>query len=116
MQIFRLALRAVLYQDAGRWLAHCLEMDLIGEGVTREEALDSLSESIHMQVEFSVENNNVANIFQPADARYLQMFAAGQDLPHAQFRVEAFSDQNLRIDRLEAREYSGSDALLAAAN
>jgi predicted RNase H-like HicB family nuclease len=37
---------AVLTQTAGRWLAHCQEVDRVGEGDTPEQALASLREGL----------------------------------------------------------------------
>lgn len=43
-----LRLRAVLYREDGLWVAHALEMDLIGTGATESAALPDLASFIRM--------------------------------------------------------------------
>jgi len=59
--------RAVLYREDGSWVAHCLEVDLCGNGNTPEESLQSLSVAMVIQIEHSIKENNPANLFCPAD-------------------------------------------------
>ena len=47
----RVPLHVVFYREGEAWIAHCLEFDLAGDGDTKEEALDSLSEAVTLQVE-----------------------------------------------------------------
>jgi len=101
-------LRAVFYRESDTWLAHCLEMDLIGDGASPEEALKQLSEAISIQIHTSLEHQNMANLFQPADARFFEMFAAGKDA--AVGEVALYSVEGVQIDRIDTREYEAADA------
>lgn len=75
MKPFHIPLRVVFYREDEAWIAHCLEFDLVGDGDTREAALQSLAEAIGLQLEASVEHDNPRNLFRPAPGEFFQMFA-----------------------------------------
>jgi predicted RNase H-like HicB family nuclease len=114
-QVMRIPLRIVFYKEDGEWLAHCLEFDLIGAGESRASALASLGEAIAIQVEASVEHNNPANLFAPAESRILQMFAAGKDVATGELSIKPIEirTENLIIDQAECREYDGAGVVCA---
>jgi len=60
----RLLLRAVLYQEDGLWVAHALEMDLLGTGGTETAALRELRSNAEAQLSFAKQEN--LNPFRPA--------------------------------------------------
>ena len=64
------------YKEHGDWVAHALEMDLIGVGDTWEEALSELSGSIHTQVSFAKYQGDDSLIFRPAPAEFFERFQA----------------------------------------
>jgi predicted RNase H-like HicB family nuclease len=107
MQELRIPLRAVLYRESDSWIAHCLEFDLVGDGSTREEALQSLSDAIVCQLDATLENRNAANLFSPADGRYFTMFAAGKDVAVGALQLKR---EHVTIEELQTREYEGSDS------
>jgi len=102
MATLRVPVRVVFYQEENLWVAHCLEFDLLGHGTTHEQALELLSEAIHTQVEASVEFENPANLFSPADGKYFRMFAAGSDAAHGAIDLQV---SNVVIDDTCSREY-----------
>ncbi len=59
-----LRLRAVLYQEDGLWVAHALEMDLIGTGATESAALRELRGNVEAQLSFAAQEE--MNPFRPA--------------------------------------------------
>ncbi len=73
MQQIRIQLRAVFYRESGFWIAHCLEMDVMGHGRTKQQAFTKMNEAIAIQLSASMAHQNRANIFQPADARFFEM-------------------------------------------
>lgn len=101
---YRVPLRAVFYRESGRWVAHCLELDLLGDGDSTEDALSSLTDAIQLQVEATIEHKNFDNLFSPAEGKYFQMFAAGKDVAVGELNF-VFSTPAVAIDGLEAREY-----------
>jgi hypothetical protein len=59
-----LRLRAVLYRQDGLWVAHALEMDLIGTGATESAALRELRGNVEAQLSFATQEGT--NPFRPA--------------------------------------------------
>lgn len=105
-EILRIPLRVVFYKEGDRYIARCLEFDLIGDGLTRDEALESLSEAISIQIECSAEHRNPKNLFTPADGQYYRMFFAGKDVAMGEL---SFKVDNLVIEGTEYREYEYDD-------
>lgn len=113
MGSLRIPLRAVFYRESGRWVAHCLEFDLCGDGETLQEAFDDLNEAITIQLIASVEHKNLANLFSPADGKYFAMFAAGKNAAIEGLTVAPPTQvDHVTIEGIEAREYDleGDDA------
>jgi predicted RNase H-like HicB family nuclease len=109
-QTFRLPLRIVFYKEDGDWIAHCLEFDLMGDGETKETALDQLGEAILLQIQASAENDNPANLITPADGKFFRMFAAGRDVARAALEFRVPHIENVEIEDWEYREYIGGEA------
>lgn len=99
-----LTIRAVLYREDGCWIAHCLEFDLIGHGDTRESALQMLTQAIEIQVEQTIEHENLDNLFAPADGKFFAMFAAGKDVQVGDLNVQPVVSPI--VERMDTREYS----------
>jgi hypothetical protein len=76
----RIPLRAVLYQENGHWIAHCLELDLLGDGETQQEAQDMLGQAILTQLQSCMQHKAMDCFFRPADPKYFGMYAAGEDV------------------------------------
>jgi predicted RNase H-like HicB family nuclease len=102
MEKLRVPLRIVFYKDEQRWVAHCLEFDLMGDGDSREQALAHLTEAITLQVDASLQNRNPENLFKPADSRLFLMFAAAKDVSLGKLHLEL---NGLTITNAEMREY-----------
>jgi len=73
-----LELRSVLYREGNFHLAHCLELDLVGEGATPREALDTLVELVECHVATAIEDGDLASIFRPAPAELWRLYSLGQ--------------------------------------
>jgi predicted RNase H-like HicB family nuclease len=108
-EVLRIPLRVVYYREEGEWVAHCLEFDLIGVGRSREEALDLLIEAVCLQIQASVEHNNPANLFTPADGKFHRMFFAGKDVVIGEIQLKKIHAANVQIERAETREYAGAE-------
>ena len=111
MKNLRIPLRIVFYRQEGRWVAHCLEFDLCGDGDSREDALNCVWDAIGYQVQESLEHDNPANLFTPADGKYFQMFAAGQDVAIGQLQLKHV--ENVVVGQPETRVYSDDDLVCA---
>lgn len=106
MQVLRIPLRIVFYREDDAWIAHCLEFNLLGDGTTREEAFAALREAVEIQFTESIKHDNLMNLFDPADAKYLRMFAAGKDVAVAHFELKSDA---VSIVETEAREFCEED-------
>jgi predicted RNase H-like HicB family nuclease len=105
MQPMRMPIRVVFYRDEGIWVAHCLEFDLLGHGPAQEEALRKLAEAIRLQVEATLEYDNPANLFSPAEGRYFRMFAAGEDVTGGELTLDVEPTEQMHIEDVELREF-----------
>src|SRR5688572_8154186 len=83
----RIPLRILFYREGERWIAHCLECDLMGDGETKSQAAEQLCEALAMQLEFSLAHNNPRNLFRAADGKFFGMFAAGRDVGAADITI-----------------------------
>jgi hypothetical protein len=113
----RTPLRVVFYREGDSWIAHCLEFDLMGDGATQGDALESLSVAIVLQVDASLEFNNLANLFSPADGKYFEMFAEGSDVSDRVSEIRRIIERlklnspiEVDIGEVESREYEDCDA------
>lgn len=61
-------LNILLWEDEGKSLSHCLELDIAGEGTTSKEALENLADLIVEQIEFSEERKT--QLYHPAPKEY----------------------------------------------
>jgi predicted RNase H-like HicB family nuclease len=110
-QVLRLPLRIVFYQEDGDWVAHCLELDLMGDGETREDALEQLAEAIVLQIDATAKLRNPANLISPAEAKFFAMFAAGRDVVRAELQLKLPTPRidSFEIEECEYREYVGGE-------
>lgn len=112
----RVPLRVIFYREGESWIAHCLEFDLAGDGLTREAALNGLSDAIALQVQASLECQNPANLFTPADGEFFQKYAAGVDVAEGvlTLSIERLRSSSPIVENVEAREYEDSQDLVLA--
>jgi hypothetical protein len=104
---FNVDLHILFYKENDAIFAHCLEFDLIGDGETQEEALDSLAQAMKIQMDESFESGNVKNLIAPAPAEYWRMYFQGEPseiVVKATFRLEVQHEQ-LEINEVVGRDY-----------
>lgn len=80
MNPLRIPLQIVFYQEDETWFAHCLNLDVLGDGKTKDEAMESLSEAIAIQIEATLKYQNPHNLVRSAPDKYWEMFYRGDDL------------------------------------
>lgn len=98
----RVPIRIVFYREGDEWIAHCLEFDLMGNGGSQEEAMESLKTAITLQAAFSAEHQNWSNLFTPADGRFFEMFAAGKKIANV---LVGHEWEPAIIESVDAREF-----------
>lgn len=64
------------------WTAHCLEFDIADSGETREDALERLTETIAIQLDYYLQQKDpsILSLFSPASEELFKMFARGKDV------------------------------------
>ncbi len=66
------------YKEGNYHIAHCLEFDLVSQGVTPKEARDNLASLIFSYLQFAMENNIEQFTFHPAPKIYWDRFKEAQ--------------------------------------
>ncbi len=69
-----LYISVLAFQDNNVWVAHALEMDLVGTGNSPEEAIQTLQECVLAQVEFAMEQDDPSLIFFDPDPELWSIF------------------------------------------
>ena len=94
---FRILLRAVAYRHGAWWIAHCLELDLVAEGKTLQEALADVMDLSCSQIEAAIRDGDLESVFRPAPPEAWAMFSRATDIPVKQ-------KPTCPVERFEARE------------
>ena len=114
---YRFPLHVVLYQEEGVWLAHALELDLIGDGENRSAAVECLMNAVMTQVDACLKYQAMpSNLFSPADGEVFAKYAAGRNLGQGELNLTFEGDDveaTIRIESVFAREYVDADLVPA---
>lgn len=94
--------RAMVFREAGEWIAHCLDLDIVSTGATRETAVDALAEAIGLQLAYARETDNHEHLFTPAPAEAWQRFGEILSKPH-ETMTRSIDDSNSGKNLLEAQ-------------
>ena len=73
-----LTVHVILYREEEHYVAHCLEFDLVAQGVTTDEAFLSLLDAIDVQAAYTQETGDLSNLIQPAPSEYWRMLATAE--------------------------------------
>ncbi len=52
--------------EGGRWIAHCLELDIVATGTNMRNVKAEIGDLIVAAVDYAFSNDNVSNLFHPA--------------------------------------------------
>ena len=67
-----------------RYIAHCLEFDLVAQGKSPLESFRNLLDAIEVQAAYTQETGDLGQLFNPAPAEYWKVLAtAGRYVPSA---------------------------------
>ena len=98
-------LSAIVYQEDGVWIAHCLELDIVAEGKDPDDAIEGLISLCDLQIKVALEEGDLPSIFRPAPPEVWQMFSTGrQKLLTEKARPGRKRRFHAPVDRFEARE------------
>ena len=71
-----ITLRGIIYPEEGVWLAHCLEMDIVAEGKTPEQALRDVIDLCQWQLQVAKKEGDIGSAFKPAPREYWKLFSS----------------------------------------
>ncbi len=80
-------LRVLKYEENGEWIAHLLEMDLVGTGATPEAAEEELIQAFEAQLTYCIQNR--LNPFHPAPPELFEAWERAQKEEFVSFVQEA---------------------------
>ena len=69
----KFSIHILLYKEDDIQIAHCLEFDILAQGVTKQEALRNLLDAIELQVDFALEEDCAEMLYNPAPVEYWRM-------------------------------------------
>ena len=72
-----IALRMIVYREGDWWYAHCLELDIVAEGETADNAMRDLEDLCRFQIETALEEGDLDSVFRPAPPAAWRMFCMG---------------------------------------
>ncbi len=70
----RIPLSGVVYQDDKWWISHCLELDIVGQGETPEEAIAQSLELCRLQLDAAMEDGDIESVIRPAPKEIWALF------------------------------------------
>jgi hypothetical protein len=102
---FRINLSAIVYRESGFWLAHCLELDIVGEGRDAADAVRTLMPLCDLQIGVAIEEGDLQSIFRAAPPEIWKLYASGTELPLPGKKHSGRSNGfNSPVSRFETRE------------
>jgi len=75
---FSINLSAVAYREDQLWLAHCLELDIVAEAKSVDDAIQSLISLCDLQIKVAIEDGDLQSIFRPAPPKFWKLFTLAQ--------------------------------------
>ncbi len=87
IQNFNIELRAVIYREDGVWLAHCLEMDIVAEGNSPQQACRDVIELCELQIRVALEEGDIQSVFRPAPPETWKMYFMSHTIRPTPYRT-----------------------------
>ncbi len=78
----------VTEEPEGHFAAHCLELDLVAEAPTQDQALEDIEGVIRAAIEYAIDNDNLDHLFKPAPAECWNPLSRAVPLGERQIRIE----------------------------
>ena len=97
----KLELSAVIFRDAdcNGWIAQCLQMDVVAEGDSAQEAAETLMQLCDVQIKACLDDGNIEGIFRPAPAEVWSFYAKAQ-------RTINLQEKPAAVEEFRIREYA----------
>ncbi len=88
-------LRVLLYEEDGEWVAHALEMDLLGYGKTENAAVKDLQGLVEAQLSFARQKNDDTLLAFPAPKEFFDRW----EIAHtAALKKQVFPDRSAKLE------------------
>jgi hypothetical protein len=94
----KIDLRGIVYRERDAWIAHCLELDIVAEGTSPDDAVQNVLDLRAFQIDTAIENGDLESIFRPAPAKFWTLFYSVLS------RRKSFKPSRDRIGVFDARE------------
>lgn len=65
-------LKVLIFKDGDEYVAHILDLDLVGTGATKDEAMKAVCDAAGSQIAYAMEHSSVDNIFKPAPKSFYE--------------------------------------------
>jgi hypothetical protein len=92
--VYNFQIRVLLYQEDNEFVAHALEMDLMGYGKTQKEALRGLQGLLEAQITFARQQDDDRLIDCPAPKEFFERWEKAH---LAALKKQVFPDKPIRI-------------------
>jgi hypothetical protein len=92
--VYDIPLRVLLYKEDGEFVAHALEMDLIGYGATQKAATEDLTQMVFCQISFAHQKQDAGLLTCPAPK---DLFDRWDKAREAALKKEVLKDKPLSV-------------------
>lgn len=73
-------LDVVFYKSGGKFVAHCLQLDLVQESISVEQARCDMEDVIQAHIDYTIEHNNWTYFYKPAPELYWSLLPESEDI------------------------------------
>ena len=97
--VYDFPLRVLLYKEDGEFVAHALEMDLLGHGETHKSAISALKDMILCQITFAHQKKDAGLLSFPAPKEFFDRWEKARA---AALKSEVIEDKSLSVKYVAA--------------
>ncbi len=91
-------LNVIYYKEGRVVVAHCLELDLMGEGSNETKAFRQLISTIVAHLEFAMENGLGDQLYRPAPEEIWKKMASAKFRGRTRYRIKGLGDLKIPTD------------------
>jgi len=112
---FTTQLHYLIHSVDGEYVAHCLDMDLVGTGDTIEDSIDELNAAVRSMVFFAVKVKafDILSLSKAAPERYWEVFESAKKMNGVETRTLDVGPEVEPVAVTECRKYTYSLAVAA---
>ncbi|MFO0935363.1 MAG: hypothetical protein U0798_02470 [Gemmataceae bacterium] len=110
MKKLNVPVRVVFYRDEldkSTWVAHCLELDLMGYGDDKNSAFEMLSNAVSIATTNAIRSGNFKGFLTPAPSEIQLKYAKGLAISNGELTIQipSATDDCIKIEKWDCREY-----------